>query len=212
VATPEDPFADIKARIDEKGPFRTILIDPPWRFKNRTGKMAPEHKRLHRYRTLSVEEIEAVPVNKFADENCHLYIWTPNAMLPNALRIIEHWGFEYKTNLIWCKIALNGKPDKRGVGFYYRNVTEMLLFAIKGKARTRPPARSQENFVEWQKQEHSRKPPHMRKIIEDCSHPPYLELFAREEAPGWFCWGDQAKTYMETREVHPGYHGNGEGL
>jgi N6-adenosine-specific RNA methylase IME4 len=188
------------------------LVDPPWRFRNRTGKIAPEYKRLHRYRTLGLEEIMAIPVNEFAADDCHLYIWCPNALLPDALSIIHHWNFHYKTNLVWCKIRMDGKPDRRGVGFYYRNVTEMLLFAIKGKARTRAAARSQENFIEWQKQEHSRKPPVVREIIERCSYKPYLELFAREQVPGWTCWGEEADTYMNNRTVSPRYRGNGEGL
>jgi N6-adenosine-specific RNA methylase IME4 len=207
LAETPDPFAELRA----KGPFRTILIDPPWRFKNRTGKIAPEHKRLHRYRTLSIDEIKAVPVYDLADASCHLYMWTPNALLPEAMDIIKHWKFQYKTNLIWCKIAKNKEPDRRGVGFYYRNVTEMVLFAIKGKGRTRGPARSQANFFATQKQEHSRKPAILRKIAEECSYGPYLELFAREQAPGWECWGDEADTYLETRKVHPNYRGNGHG-
>jgi N6-adenosine-specific RNA methylase IME4 len=208
LATTTDPFAGIR----EKAPFKTILIDPPWRFRNRTGKMAPEHKRLHRYPTLSIAEIKDIPVKEFADEKCHLYLWCPNAMLPDALDIIGHWGFEYKTNLIWCKIRKDKEPDRRGVGFYYRNVTEMLLFAIKGKIRTSKAARSQQNFIAAPKQEHSRKPALMRKIIEECSYGPFLELFAREQAPGWTCWGDEAETYATTRKVHRGYRGNGDGL
>ena len=203
-----DPFASIR----ENGPFRTILIDPPWRFRNRTGKIAPEHKRLRRYSTLSIKDIQDIPVGEFADKTCHLYLWCPNALLPDALGVIAHWGFEYKTNLIWCKIRKDSRPDRRGVGFYFRNVTEMLLFAIKGKIRTSDAARSQENFIAAQKQEHSRKPPMMREIIEKCSYAPRLEMYAREQAPGWFCWGDESETYAMTRKVHRTYRGNGEGL
>lgn len=202
----KDPFADIR----ETGLFGTILIDPPWRFKNRTGKIAPEHKRLHRYTTLSTEEIKALPVNTLAAENCHLYLWSPNAMLPDALEIIRHWGFTYKTNLIWCKVDKAGKPDRRGVGFWFRNVTEVLLFAVRGKKRTLGRARSQENFIKWQKQEHSRKPPEARRIIEACSFEPRLELFARELVEGWTCWGEEAETYMATRSVYRTYRGNGD--
>lgn len=203
-----DPFASLR----EQSPFKTILIDPPWRFRNRTGKIAPEHKRLRRYPTLSIDDIKAIPVGEFADEVCHLYLWTPNAMLPHALDIIFHWGFEYKTNLIWSKIRKDKGPDRRGVGFYFRNVTEMLLFAVKGTLRTREAARSQENFVAWQKQEHSRKPPIVREIIEKCSYGPYLEMFAREQVVNWTCWGDEAETYARSRKVHRSYRGNGDGL
>lgn len=204
--TEEVPFASIR----HKGPFRTILVDPPWRFKNRTGKIAPEHKRLHRYPTMSLEEIKKLPVEGLADDNCHLYLWTPNALLPQALEVMAEWGFQYKTNLVWCKINGNGDPDKRGVGFWFRNVTELLLLGVRGKERTRGAARKQENFVKWMKQEHSRKPPKMREIIEACSFTPRVELFAREQVAGWVWWGDQAESYAASRNVFPTYRGNGE--
>src|SRR5690349_8582845 len=108
------------------GRYGTILIDPPWRFQNRTGKMAPEHKRLRRYQTMSMEEIAALPVANFAETNSHLYMWCPNALLPEGLSIMKAWGFRYKTNIVWYKIRKDGGPDGRGVGFYFRNVTELL--------------------------------------------------------------------------------------
>src|SRR3954468_6488133 len=83
-----------------KSQFGTILIDPPWRFQNRTGKMAPEHKRLHRYSTMTFDEIGALPVGDLAAARSHLYLWTPNALLPEAITIMKRWGFEYKTNII----------------------------------------------------------------------------------------------------------------
>ncbi len=213
MARAADPFKDLR---DLK--FRTILIDPPWQFKNRTGKIAPEHKRLRRYPTMTNDQLASLPIAELADETCHLYLWTPNAMLPTAVSLVEQWGFTYKTNIIWCKVKKGTEdseipePDRRGVGFYYRNVTEMLLVGVKGSLRTRQPARSQENFITWVKQEHSRKPPKAREIIEQCSYPPYLELFAREQVEGWTCWGNEAATYMKRRKVHRGYNGNGEGL
>ncbi len=128
--------------------FATILADPPWQFQNRTGKMAPEHKRLNRYPTMKLDEIMALPVKEITAETAHLYLWVPNALLPEGLEVMQAWGFHYKTNLIWYKVRKDGGPDRRGVGFYFRNVTEMLLFGIKGKnARTLAPARSQENII-----------------------------------------------------------------
>ena len=112
--------------------YRTIYADPPWQFQNRTGKVAPEHKRLTRYGTMKLDEIKQLPVSEVADEKCHLYLWVPNALLPEGLEVMEAWGFEYKTNLIWEKVRKDGMPDGRGVGFYFRNVTEILLFGIKG--------------------------------------------------------------------------------
>ena len=158
--------------------FSTILADPPWRFANRTGKMAPEHKRLHRYRTLTVEEIEALPVAVHARNQSHLYLWAPNALLGWGLEVMEAWGFEYKTNIVWCKVRKDGGPDGRGVGFYFRNVTELLLFGVRGRLRTLKPGRTQVNLLRTRKREHSRKPEEVYKIIEACSPGPYLELFA----------------------------------
>ena len=150
--------------------YRTIYVDPPWQFQNRTGKMAPEHKRLNRYSTMTIEDIKKLPVAEAADEKCHLYLWVPNALLPEGLEVMKAWGFEYKTNLIWEKIRKDGMPDGRGVGFYFRNVTEILLFGIRGnKNRTEAPARSQVNLLRTQKREHSRKPDEFIDLIHECA-------------------------------------------
>lgn len=173
--------------------FRTILADPPWQFQNRTGKMAPEHKRLNRYPTMALEDIKSLPVSQVAEEKSHLYLWVPNALLPEGLEVMKAWGFQYKTNIVWEKIRKDGGPDGRGVGFYFRNVTELLLFGIKGVGmRTLNPARTQVNLIRTQKREHSRKPDEMIDLIESCSPGPYLELFARGEREGWTLWGNQA--------------------
>lgn len=179
--------------------FSTILADPPWQFQNRTGKMAPEHKRLSRYSTMTLQEIIDLPVKDITADTAHLYLWVPNALLFDGLRVLEGWGFTYKTNLIWYKIRKDGGPDRRGVGFYFRNVTEMILFGVKGKnARTLQPGRSQENIITTQKREHSRKPDEQYDIIESCSPGPYLELFARGPRKGWHVWGNQADEYTPT--------------
>ncbi len=173
--------------------FKTVLADPPWQFQNRTGKMAPEHKRLNRYPTMSLKDICALPVNSIVDEPAHLYLWVPNALLPEGLEVMKAWGFEYKTNIVWEKVRKDGQPDGRGVGFYFRNVTELLLFGIKGNnARTLAPGRSQVNLFRTQKREHSRKPDEIFEIIEGCSNGPFIELFARGHRPGWTLWGNQA--------------------
>lgn len=187
------------------GTFSTILVDPPWRFQNRTGKMAPEHRRLRRYRTMDVEEIRALPVGRHADDKSHLYLWCPNALLHEGLSIVKAWGFTYKTNIVWLKIRKDGGPDGRGVGFYFRNVTELLLFGVRGKLRTLAPGRRQVNVITRRKREHSRKPDEQYPLIEQCSPGPYLELFARERVPGWTQWGDELDTYTATRRVAPGY-------
>jgi N6-adenosine-specific RNA methylase IME4 len=175
------------------GTFGTILADPPWQFQNRTGKMAPEHRRLSRYSTLRLEEIAALPVEHLAADRAHLYLWVPNALLLDGLRVMSAWGFEYKTNIVWHKIRKDGGPDGRGVGFYFRNVTELVLFGVRGKnARTLAAGRRQVNFVATKKREHSRKPDELYSIIEACSPGPFLELFARGTRPNWTVWGNQA--------------------
>ena len=184
------------------GRFSTILVDPPWRFQNRTGKMAPEHRRLRRYRTMELGELLAMPVAQHATVAAHLYLWVPNALLPEGLQLLEAWGFRYKTNLVWYKIRKDGGPDGRGVGFYFRNVTELLLFGVKGNMRTLSPARRQVNVVATQKREHSRKPSEMHELIQRCSPGPYLELFARERVAGWTNWGDEVDTYLDSSTHH----------
>lgn len=183
--------------------FATILADPPWQFENRTGKMAPEHKRLSRYSTLSLEEIKQIPLSEALEESAHLYLWVPNALLKEGLEVMKAWGFTYKTNLVWYKVRKDGGPDRRGVGFYFRNVTEMILFGVKGKnVRTLQPGRSQENMIVKQKREHSRKPDEQYDLIESCSWGPYLELFARGSRPKWECWGNQAEEYYPEWETY----------
>ncbi|KAA9130886.1 S-adenosylmethionine-binding protein [Marinihelvus fidelis] len=176
--------------------FSTILADPPWQFINKTGKVAPEHKRLSRYGTLPLKDIVSIPVDSVTKDRAHLYLWVPNALLKEGLEVMEAWGFTYKTNLIWHKVRKDGGPDGRGVGFYFRNTTEIVLFGIKGtNARTLDPGRSQVNIMRTQKREHSRKPDEMYSIIESCSWGPYLELFARGSRDGWTTWGDQSDEY-----------------
>jgi N6-adenosine-specific RNA methylase IME4 len=193
-----DPADDLRASLQGKR-FATVLADPPWQFANRTGKMAPEHRRLNRYPTMTVERIAALPVPEIIAARAHLYLWVPNALLPDGLQVMEAWGFAYKTNIVWFKTRKDGGPDGRGVGFYFRNVTELLLFGIRGRDnRTLPPGRRQVNLISSRKREHSRKPDEQYAIIESCSPGPWLELFARNTRPGWTAWGNQAHGYAPT--------------
>jgi N6-adenosine-specific RNA methylase IME4 len=189
--------------------YGTILADPPWQFQNRTGKVAPEHKRLNRYGTMTLHEICELPVQRIAADPAHLYLWIPNALLPDGLRVMEAWGFRYVSNIVWHKIRKDGGSDGRGVGFYFRNVTELLLFGVRGKnARTLGPGRSQvnmirDNIVETRKREHSRKPDEQYKIIEGCSWGPRMELFSRGKRKGWRTWGNQADdSYKPTWDTY----------
>jgi N6-adenosine-specific RNA methylase IME4 len=146
---------------------------------------------------MSLPQIKALPVVHAAAPVCHLYLWVPNALLPEGLEVMKSWGFQYKSNIIWHKIRKDGGPDGRGVGFYFRNVTEILLFGIRGKnARTLDPGRTQVNFMATRKREHSRKPDEQYELIESCSPGPRMELFARGNRVHWTSWGNQAETYV----------------
>ena len=202
--------ADLLSFVDDRK-FATILADPPWRFSNKTGKVAPEHKRLSRYNTLSFAQIEALPIGQIAAPTAHLYLWCPNALLPEGLSVMKAWGFTYKSNVVWHKIRKDGGSDGRGVGFYFRNVTELILFGVRGKnARTLAAGRRQVNLLATRKREHSRKPDEQYAIIEACSPGPYFELFARGTRKNWSTWGNQAddgyrptwETYANHSEAH----------
>lgn len=183
------PADDLLSRTN--GRFSTILADPPWQFQNRTGKMAPEHRRLLRYPTMELKEICELPVPHLAAARSHLYLWVPNALLQEGLQVMAAWGFTYKSNLVWYKVRQDGGPDGRGVGFYFRNVTELILFGVRGSMRTLKPGRTQVNIVSTRKREHSRKPDEIYNLVESCSPGPYLELFARFPRAGWSQWGNE---------------------
>jgi N6-adenosine-specific RNA methylase IME4 len=189
-----------------EGGWPCVYADPPWRFTNRTGKVAPEHRRLDRYDTMTAPEIAALPVADVVAANAHLYLWVPNALLPEGLAVMQGWGFRYVSNLVWAKRRKDGGPDGRGVGFYFRNVTELILFGVRGSMRTLPPARRQVNMIETMKREHSRKPDEAYDLIEECSPGPYLEMFARYPRPGWTVWGAEAAEDVTPRgRQYPAY-------
>ncbi|PYY31575.1 S-adenosylmethionine-binding protein [Curtobacterium sp. MCPF17_011] len=201
-----DPTVPVPLPTIEDG-FKTILADPPWRFTNRTGKVAPEHRRLDRYDTMTLNDIKAIPVADHAAKNAHLYLWVPNALLPEGMEVMKAWGFRYVSNVVWAKRRKDGGPDGRGVGFYFRNVTELILFGVRGSMRTLPPARSQVNMIETRKREHSRKPDEQYEFIESCSPGPYLEMFARNARPDWHVWGNESDVEEVRGKVHRGYGG-----
>ena len=184
-----NPSEDLITKV--AGQYSTILADPPWQFQNRTGKMAPEHRRLLRYPTMQLKDIMDLPVSDLTTEKSHLYLWVPNALLQEGLQVMAAWGFTYKSNLIWYKVRKDGGPDGRGVGFYFRNVTELVLFGVRGSIRTLSPGRTRVNLFASRKREHSRKPDEIYDLVEACSPGPYLELFARFKRDGWRQWGNE---------------------
>ena len=198
-----DAGADLIKTAGKKR-FKTVLADPPWQFQNRTGKVAPEHKRLNRYGTMDLDAICRLPVADVCDTTAHLYMWVPNALLPDGLRVLKEWGFTYKANIVWHKLRTDGGSDGRGVGFYFRNVTELLLFGTRGKnARTLQPGRTQVNYIGTRKREHSRKPDEQYDLVESCSPGPYLEMFARGTRSKWTVWGNQADdSYAPTWDTY----------
>src|SRR5262245_47298830 len=117
----ESPAASLMRAIDRDllgfagyRRFATILADPPWRFVNKTGKVAPEHRRLSRYGTMTLDEITALPVEQLAAPTAHLYLWCPNALLPDGLAAMKAWGFSYKSNIVWHKVRKDGGSDEIG--------------------------------------------------------------------------------------------------
>lgn len=198
-----DASADFRRQLAGQR-FSTVLADPPWQFTNRTGKVAPEHRRLNRYGTMDLEAICALPVQDVLAPTAHLYLWVPNALLPDGITVLRAWGFEYKSNIVWHKVRKDGGSDGRGVGFYFRNVTELLLFGVRGKnARTLDPGRTQVNYLATRKREHSRKPDEQYPLIESCSPGPRLEMFSRGTRKDWTVWGNQADdSYEPTWETY----------
>lgn len=141
---------------------------------------------------MSLDEICALPVSEIIAPMAHLYLWVPNAFIAEGLAVMSAWGFTYKSNIVWHKIRKDGGSDGRGVGFYFRNVTELILFGVRGKgARTLSPGRRQVNYIASRKREHSRKPDELYPIIEACSPGPFAELFARHRHSQWHSWGMQ---------------------
>ena len=124
-------------------------------------------------------EMASYCVSKIAAEKSLLYLWCPNALLAWGLQTMKAWGFEYKTNIVWLKVRKDGGPDGRGVGFYYRNVTELVLFGTRGHLRTAQAGRRMVNVIATMKQRHSQKPDELYDMIEHCSPASFLELFAR---------------------------------
>lgn len=201
IESSDDLFASVPT-----GRYRTVLADPPWRFINRTGKVAPEHRRLSRYETMTTDEICSLPVSRIVAGQSHLYLWVPNALVGDGLKVLSAWGFTYKSNLVWHKVRKDGGSDGRGVGFYFRNVTELVLFGVRGSLRTLEAGRRQVNLLATRKREHSRKPDELYEIVEACSPGPYLELFARYPRAGWSVWGDEVRSAPRGRQ-HRGYRG-----
>jgi N6-adenosine-specific RNA methylase IME4 len=172
---------ELATPLDAQGLFQTIVIDPPWDWGdegdvNQFGRAKPD------YHTMPIEDIEALPVGRIADENCHLYLWATNRSLPKAFRLLEAWGFRYITLLTWHKPSL-------GMGNYFRGCTEQVLFGVKGSQ----PLRRHDvgtHFEAPRGERHSEKPEAFYQLVETCSHGPFIDLFGRKGREGWVVWGE----------------------
>jgi len=164
--------------------FKTIYADPPWPFDD---LLDPTRRKP--YQTMTLEAIENLSVSSLVEQNAHLYLWTPNVFLKEALEVMEAWDFVYRLPLIWVKTTETGKVFF-GLGHYFRNSTELLLFGVRGKMRTL--TRNTRNVVFAKREEpHSKKPEIFYKLIEANSPEPRLELFARQKRRGWKAWGNE---------------------
>lgn len=171
--------------------FTTILADPPWQY----GDSLPGPKRGARkhYGVMPTYQIAHLPMKPA--ENAHLYLWTTNSFIREALYVMGKWGFEYKTMITWVKttnepeLVGHGPKVRIGMGRYLRNVTEQCLFGVRGKLR--PLNRSTPNVIFAPRGEHSAKPAQMYSLIESLSPGPYLELFARQTRLNWTSWGNE---------------------
>lgn len=168
--------------LEAQGLFQTIVIDPAWDYteegdNDAFGRIKPN------YRTMSIEEIEALPIAKIADENCHLYIWVTNRSIQKGFRLFTVWQFRYITCLTWIK-------PHYGVGNYFRSQTEHILFGVKGQQ----PLKRHDvgTWFEATRGEHSAKPDEFYSLVESCSYAPYIDIFGRREREGWSVWGENS--------------------
>ena len=175
------------------GPFSTIVADPPWLFRDRRNPRGGTEKH---YAALATKVIAQMNVGKLACERAHLYLWLVEAMAEDAYAVCRAWGFTPVQEVTWIKAApqvrIFGPPRARmGLGWYFRHVSERCLFGVRGKLRLlRRDAIPQ--IFEWRGGRHSQKPEAFMQLVEQCSPPPRLELFARQKRSGWVSWGHEA--------------------
>ena len=168
--------------------YSIIYADPPWQYK-RNGEKSAESK----YNVMSLEDIKNLPVNNISEDNSHLYMWVTNSFIAEGLEVCKSWGFEYKTLLTWVKTYKNGSPVM-GMGYYFRGSTEHIIFGVKGKKLCNN--RNTKNIFYSLQRQHSRKPDFVKDlIVKSSGNLSKIELFAREESPGWDCWGNNTNKF-----------------
>ena len=173
----------LNSPLEAQGLFQTIVIDPAWDWGdegdvNQFGRAKPD------YCTMSIDEVEALPIGKIADENCHIYLWITNRSLPKGFRLLEAWGFRYVTCLTWVKPSI-------GMGNYFRGSTEQVLFGVKGSQSLKRHDVGT-HFEAPRGERHSAKPDEFYSLVESCSYAPYIDIFGRKKRTGWTVWGESA--------------------
>lgn len=169
---------DLNELVQSRQRFGVIYADPPWRYDNQATRAATGNH----YSGLSIPEIAAIPVDQLAAKDCYLHLWTTNGFLKDALKLLDGWGFEFKSNMIWTK-------PQMGLGNYWRVSHETLLLGKRGNPKWK--ARNLMSWTKMPRTAHSAKPEIFREMIERTNDGPYLELFGRRTAPGWTVWGNQ---------------------
>lgn len=176
--------------------YKTIYADPPWLYKQKLGRGKAEGDSTRGglpYTPLTSEQIANLPIQELADNDCMLFLWTTNSHIHDALHVMESWGFKYKTMITWVK-------NQFGLGYWFRGQTEHLLFGIRGNPRSKmqgphgATGKALSTVLVAKREEHSKKPSIVYKMIEDISEEPRLELFARARREGWSAWGDEVKS------------------
>ena len=184
-------IAELDELIEQGSSFGTIYADPPWPYQNQATRSATNTQ----YKTMTLEDIAALPVNELAAEQSHLHLWTTNAFLFCCPAIMEAWGFEYKSIFVWVK-------PQMGIGNYWRVSHELLLLGVRGSL-----VFADHNHMSWgeyKRGKHSVKPAPVRQLIEQVSPGPRLELFARTAQEGWTVWGDQISHTLFTAQQQDG--------
>lgn len=175
--------------------YKTIYADPPWP-EYGGGKIKRGADR--HYDLMTVKDIIALPVSEISEDNAHLYLWSTNNFIPDALGVMQAWGFKYKTKITWVKANIHGNSftlQNPSLGQYYRGLDEICLFGVRGHLPYKiinGKRQQGRTVICAPRREHSRKPNEMRKMIEKVSYSPRIELFARERFDGWDAWGNEA--------------------
>lgn len=185
------------------GKYNVIYADPPWSYSNFQGKGSYYGDVSRHYKTLSLDELKELPIKELANENCVMFMWATFPNLKEAIELLEHWGFKYKTTaFVWVKVDKTGRPRTDGLGFYTNSNAEIVLIGKRGKLVRE--SKSVKQIVMAQKRGHSRKPQGVYVRIEEMyGNVPRIELFARNRREGWDAWGDEVpdETQMLLKEV-----------